>query len=149
MKIISKTSLILFVTLTIVSCSKSNSDETTLGNCATVCTYTIASGEKAATVPNSLDGTYELTYHSAQAGSPYTNGTKAKFTISNNTLTVEIEGKDCITIKNPVLIGSNNYKFKDSCRDNIAFNVSPNNNGDFNEINVEPLGTGWFGQFSK
>lgn len=149
MKILKNLFTVLFAILTIASCTQSNNDESNAGNCATECTYTLTSGENAATVPTSLDGTYELTYHSAQSGSPFTDGTKAKFTISNNTLTVEVEGKECITLKNPVLIGSNNYKFKDSCRDNIAFNVSPNNNGDFNEINVEPLGTGWFGQFSK
>lgn len=148
MKNVKQQFIALFTILILASCTES-SKEPSAADCATECSYTLASGETAATVPSSLDGTYELTYHSAQPGSPYTNGTKAKFTISNNMLTVEVEGKECITIKNPVLIGSNNYKFKDSCRDNFAFNVSPNNNGDFNEINIEPLGVGWFGQFSK
>lgn len=148
MKTLYKTTVLL-IALLVTACT-SNNDEPSGGTCATTCTHTLASGETAGTVPSSLDGTYELTYHSAQPGSPFTNGTKAKFTISNNVLTVEVEGKDCITIKNPVLIGSNNYKFKDSCRDNIGYNVSPNNGGaSLNEINIEPLGQGWHGQFSK
>ena len=148
MKTIKKISFLILVLTIITACSKSE-ESTNAGNCATECEYTIASTETLGTVPSSLDGTYELTYHSATSDSPYTNGTKATFTVSNNMLTVAIDGKECITIKNPVLLGSNNYKFKDSCRDNIAFNLSPNNDGSFNEINVEPLGIGWFGQFSQ
>lgn len=147
MKTLYKIKVITLV-LFIAACT-SNNDEPSSATCATTCEYTLASGENAGTMPSSLDGTYELTYHSAQPGSPFTNGTKAKFTIANNVLTVEVEGKDCITLKNPVLIGTNNYKFKDSCRDNIGYNVSPNNGGSFNEINIEPLGQGWHGQFSK
>ncbi|MGB0890704.1 MAG: hypothetical protein ACPGUU_00035 [Flavobacteriaceae bacterium] len=148
MKNLKKISLLLLLTLTIVACSKNDDESSSATDCINECAYTIASGETAATVPSSLEGTYELTYHSAQTGSPFTDGTKATFTLSNNELTVVIDGK-CITIKNPVLRGSNNYLFKDTCENSITYNVSPNNNGSFNEINIEPLGTGWFGQFSK
>ncbi|OSY86908.1 hypothetical protein WH52_14080 [Tenacibaculum holothuriorum] len=143
--------LIIFVAFTSLlwNCSDDETPQQNAANCSTECSYTLASGENAGTVPSSLDGTYELTYHSAQNGSPFSNGTKATFTISNNVLTVKVEGKDCITLKNPVLLGTNNFKFKDNCRDNIGYNVSPNNNGTFNEINIEPLGQGWHGQFSK
>lgn len=137
---------ILSVVSFFIACSANEEDTS---SCATVCDYTLASGETAGTVPSSLDGTYTLTYGFAQAGSPFTDGTVGTFTISNNELTVEINGFECITLTNPVLIGTNNYKFKDDCRDNIAYNVSPNNNGDFNEINIEPLGQGFFGQFAQ
>lgn len=137
--------LILFAFL--ISACTTNSTDDVGNNCANTCDYTLASGETAATVPSSLDGTYNLTYGFAQSGSPFADGTTATFIISNNELTVEVDGFECITLKNPVLIGTNNYKFKDDCRDNIGYNVSPNNDGSFNEINIEPLGQGWYGQF--
>lgn len=129
----------------LTSCSTNN--DTNLASCDTVCEYTLASGETAGVVPTSLDGTYTLTYGFAQPGSPFTDGVMGTFTVSNNELTVEIDGFECITLRNPVLIGTNNYKFKDDCRDNIGYNLSPNNDGSFNEINIEPLGNGFFGQF--
>ena len=147
MKTLKKISILFLSTLLWVSCT-SNDNSPVGGTCDTECTYTIASGESAATVPSSLDGTYNLTYHSAQAGSPFTNGTTATFTVANNELTVEING-ECLTIKNPVLRGTNNYLFKDNCDKNITYNLSPNSNGSFNEINIEPLGQGWLGQFSE
>lgn len=146
MKLLRKMQYIAVLILLITACETNNQSSS---GCATECSYTLASGETAGTVPTSLEGTYNLVYGFAQTGSPYTNGTTATFTIMNNELTVEIEGHDCITLKNPVLLGTNNYKFKDDCRDDIAFNVSPNNNGTFNEINVEPLGQGWLGQFHQ
>ncbi|MDT7830952.1 hypothetical protein RQM59_01090 [Flavobacteriaceae bacterium S356] len=146
MKIVRKISSLVAILLLAAACTTNNQNTS---DCETECSYTLASGETAGTVPTSIEGTYNLTYSFAQTGSPYTDGTTATFTLINNELTVEIEGHDCITLKNPVLIGTNNYKFKDDCRDNIAFNVSPNNNGTFNEINVEPLGQGWLGQFHE
>lgn len=146
MKLLRKFSYLFVATLLISSCT-SNTQNTS--GCDTECAYTLAAGETVGTVPTSLEGTYNLTYGFAQTGSPFTNGTTATFTIVNNELTVEVSGQECITLKNPVLIGTNNYKFKDDCRDNIAYNVSPNNNGAFNEINVEPLGQGWLGQFHQ
>lgn len=146
MTLLRKIQCIAVTALLITACETNNQNTS---SCATECSYTLASGETMGTVPTSLEGTYNLTYGFAQPGSPYTDGTTATFTILNNELTVEIEGHDCITLKNPVLLGTNNFKFKDDCRDNIAFNVSPNNNGTFNEINVEPLGQGWLGQFHE
>ncbi len=84
--------LLFISTLIWFSCT-SNDNPLSGGNCATECSYTIASGEIAGTVPSSLDGTYNLTYHSAQTGSPFTNGTTATFTVANNELTVEINGE--------------------------------------------------------
>lgn len=144
-----KTLLFLSLFTVLLSCSNNDDNDEAGASCDTICEYTIVSGETAAAVPSTLDGTYNLTYHSAQPGSPFTNGTTATFTLSNNELTVEIAGGECLTIKNPVLRGSNNYLFKDDCRDNITYNLSPNNDGSFNEINIEPLGTGWLGQFSE
>ncbi len=54
-----------------------------------------------------------------------------------------------MTIKNPILRGTNNFLFIDTCNKNITYNLSPNNNGTFNEINIEPIGQGWYGQFSE
>lgn len=139
-----KTFLLATFILSFIAC-ETNSDDMT--SCENTCDYTLASGETGGTVPSSIDGTYTLTYGFAQSGSPFADGTMATFTISNNELTVEVDGFDCITLRNPVLIGSNNFKFKDDCRDNIGYNVSPNNDGSFNEINIEPLGQGWYGQF--
>ena len=141
-----KSLLIIASLVFFISCENGEEDMTS-GSCSNTCDYTLTSGQTSATVPSALDGTYNLTYGFAQTGSPFTDGTKATFTISNNELTVEIEGQECITLRNPVLIGTNNYKFMDDCRDNIGYNVSPNNNGSFNEINIEPLGQGWLGQF--
>lgn len=52
---------LLFFTFLIVNCT-SNSDE---GDC-TECSYTVASGETAGTVPSTLDGEYNLTYRFPQ-----------------------------------------------------------------------------------
>lgn len=146
MKILRNFSYLFTFCLFVLSC-ESNSQSSS--GCDTECSYTLASGETAGTVPTSIEGTYSLTFSYAQPGSPFTDGTMGTFTLSNNELTVEIDGMDCITLKNPVLLGTNNYKFKDDCRDNIGYNVSPNNNGTFNEINIEPLGQGWLGQFHE
>jgi hypothetical protein len=141
-----KRTFIITLLIAIASCT---SNEENSASCDTVCEYTLASGETAATVPSELDGTYTLTYGFEQPGSPFTDGTMGTFTLMNNELTVEIDGFECITLRNPVFIGSGNYKFKDDCRDNIGYNVSANTNGSFNEINIEPLDQGFFGQFHQ
>jgi len=146
-----KLSYILFITLlstVVISCDNNDdTDMSSVANCDNVCDYTLTSGQNAATVPSGLDGTYNMIYDYAQTGSPFANGTTATFILSNNTLTVEIEGEDCITLNNPVLIGTDNYKFMDNCVNSIGYNVSANTDGSLNEINVEPLGVGWYGQF--
>jgi hypothetical protein len=132
--------------LLITSCTNSN---TTPGSCDTVCEYTVASGETAGTMVSGSDGSYELTFDYAQPGSPFTNGTTAKFTLMNNVLTVEITGKDCITIKNPIKTSQTEYTFKDTCRDNLSYSVSATSGGDLNEINISSTSGTWFGQFTK
>ncbi|TVZ56029.1 hypothetical protein OD91_1308 [Lutibacter sp. Hel_I_33_5] len=137
----------VFILSIIISCSK-NDENTGGGNCSEECVYTITANETAGTAASSLDGVHNLTMHHADAASPYPDGTKAKFTIANNVLTVEIDGK-CITIKNPILTvaGSTEVKFKDSCRDKISYDVSENK-GSLNEVNISDLNGKWLGQFN-
>ncbi|MBL7711355.1 MAG: hypothetical protein JNL13_02780, partial [Chitinophagaceae bacterium] len=85
----------------------------------------------------------------AESGSLFSNGTKATAVFSDKTLYIKVEGFDCITLKNPVLRGADNYLFKDNCRDSITYNVSANGDGTFAEINIEPIGQGFYGQFAK
>ena len=132
------------LSLILVSCSSTDKNS----GCEE-CSYTVASGETAGTVPSSLDGIFDLTYSNAQTGSPFTNGTKATFTISNNQLTVEINGK-CILLKNPIKTSPSENTFKDTCTDNYQYSVSTNQSGALNEINLSSTtGTGFYGQFKQ
>ncbi len=119
------------------------------------CEATIGADETAATVPNSAFGTYNVEYTFADVNSPFELGAIATFIVkSNQTLSVAIDGFECITISNPVWrFGadetSGNYTFKDECRDMLAYNLSYNSDGSFNEVNIEPSeGAGFFGQFT-
>lgn len=147
MKTLQKIASALFISILIVSCN--NNGDANESNCSTVCEYTITSNETAAAAISGSDGSYELTFDYAKTGSPFTNGTKAKFTLLNNVLTVEVEGKDCITIKNPIQTSPSEYTFKDTCRDNLSYSVSATSNGQLNEINVSSTNGTWFGQFKK
>lgn len=146
MKTSQKLTFLLFVGIMLTACSK-NEDNT--GGC-TVCEYKLTSGDKAATASAGLHGTHELSMKFAKSDSPFPNGTKATFTISANELKVEIEGKECITIKNPVLTvaGSTEIKFKDTCRDKVTYDVSMTTNGGLNEVNISNLSGKWLGQFN-
>ena len=136
----------LFLSI-LIGC-ESNDDETTNAiNCSDECVYSIATGENGVSIPTSIHGTYNLTYTFASANSPFTDGTEATFSLSANTLVVSIDGEDCITVENPIERGSENFLFKDTCRDNLTYNISMNSNGTFAEINIEPIGTGFYGQF--
>lgn len=147
MKTVQKISVFLLASFLWIGCA--NDEETSKENCANTCNYTIASDETAGSVPTSINNTYNLIYDYAQPDSPFTNGTKGTFIIQNNELTVTIEGTECITLKNPILRGQDNYLFIDNCRNNITYNLSLNTDGSFNEINIEPIGTGWLGQFHQ
>lgn len=146
MKILKNVTITVLFIIVSISCSSSKS-----GNdlCDTECEYTIAAGETAGTVASSLDGTYNLTFNFAASGAPFTDGTTGTFTINNNELTVEINGKECMTIKNPILTtaGSSEVKFKDTCRDQISYDVSEVN-GKLNEINISSINGTWLGQFN-
>ena len=87
MKTLKNVLTLFLATFLWIGCSN-NEDSSSSSNCDTVCSYTLASGESAGTLPVSLDGTYTLTYHSAQTGSPFTDGTVAVFTVSNNGLSL-------------------------------------------------------------
>jgi hypothetical protein len=117
-----------------------------------VCEPALLSDETAATIPTGIQGSFSFTYNYAEPESPFSNGTKASFTITaGQELIVELDGEDCYTLKNPALRfngAAGNYFFKDDCVHNICFNVSENQDGTLNEINVQPVsGVGWYGQF--
>jgi len=149
MKILKNGILLLFTIVALASCNNSKSGG---GLCDNECTYTIAAGETAGTVASAAEGTHNLTFHYAAANSPIADGTKATFTVSDNTLTVEIEGMDCITIKNPIsrFSGSTEVSFIDNCSSvKLSFDVSEHN-GSLNEVNLSS-GDGNFtflGQFN-
>ena len=142
----------LSLIVTISSCSEEPGSSSCSGT--QICSPQVGANETAATVPSSLYGIYETTYDFQQTGSPFDNGTMATFELtSSNTLIVTISGSTCYEIENPVFrfaTTSGNYTFKDDCFNNVAFNVSENASGAFNEVNAEPLNsTGWFGQFAE
>ena len=136
----------LFRSAFVVACSKNNSS----GDCDS-CSYSKVSGETDATVSSTIVGKYELTMHYANSTSPYPDGTKATFTISETELLVEISGKGCITLKNPVFTapGATEVVFKDTCRDNMLYGVSRTSAGALNEINISTLTGTWLGQFKE
>lgn len=143
-----KITLIFFAATVLLACSSNSKSNP--GNCATVCEYTLASGETAGTAATSIEGEHNLTMSFADAASPFSDGTKATFTLINNILTVEVDGQECITIKNPILTtsGSTEIQFKDTCRDNLVYAVSMTQNGDLNEINLGDLNGKFLGQFN-
>lgn len=149
MRILQKITILFLTTCLWISCSDDDAKTSSATSCSTVCSYTLASGENAGTIPANIEGTYNLVYDFAEPNSPFTNGTKGEFTFANNELTVAIEGEECITIKNPVDIGFGNFHFTDTCRDDLVYNVSLNTDGSFNEINIQPIGTGFYGQFKQ
>lgn len=137
---------ILLVSITVLS-SCSDDNERSNSNCSNSCEYTIASNETAGTVPSSIHGTFELTMTFAQTGSPIADGTTGTFTVTADELTVEIEGMECITIKNPIQTSSAENTFIDTCRDNYKYSVSTTPSGDLNEINLSKADGTFLGQF--
>lgn len=140
--------------LTISACNSNSDDPANPSPSACdgpECSPALLADETAAIIPTSLQGTHHFIYGYQQDGSPFSDGTQATFTLNNNELIVEIEGEQCITLKNPALRygnNSDNYFFKDDCNQNICYNVSANTDKVMNEINIQPVsGTGWFGQF--
>jgi hypothetical protein len=149
MKTLKKVLTTLLITAFFIGCS--SNDDSSSGNCNTECEYTLTSSDTAGTAATSIEGTYNLTMHFPDAASPFSEGTKATFTLLNNILTVEIEGQDCITIKNPRLTtaGSTEIQFRDTCRDKISYDVSMISTGELNEINISSTETNkWLGQFN-
>lgn len=132
--------------IVLLSCSSNN---TVVGACATTCTYTLTAGETAGTVPASLIGTHMLTYTEIVAGAPFANGVSATFTLTNNELTVEIDGMECITLQNPIQSSPSEVTFVDDCRDNLKYSVSATQSGGLNEINVSSTSNQFLGQFTE
>lgn len=132
-----------FSILFIAACS-SNDDSS---NGCEQCTYTVAQGETAATVSTPLIGEFNLTLDISQNGYDIPQGTKGKFTVSANEMIVEIDGKQCITLKNPIKTSPVEYVFKDDCRDNLMYAISESNNGGLNEVNVITISGSFIGQF--
>lgn len=145
MKILQKIMIVLFTSALVIGCSKSGGS----GDCS-ACAYTKVSGETDATTATSLHGEYQLTMHYASTNSPFPDGTKATFTISEKELIVAVEGKDCITLQNPVFMqaGATEVVFKDTCNENIMYGVSITSTGKLNEINIATISGTWLGQFN-
>ena len=147
MKNLKKFTLLVFLTIFTISCTNSNSSSS---SCDNVCEYTLASGETATTVTSPIIGTYNVTYTFADSDSPIPKGTKAVIEISANEMIITVEGKDCVSIKNPFRIsGGVQDIFRDNCVANLSYHISTKQDGSFNEINVFDLGKEWYGQFTK
>ncbi|MFT6873658.1 MAG: hypothetical protein ACI8Q1_003141 [Parvicella sp.] len=146
-----KRNLILFFTIGIfcLGCGEDepapNSDD-----CAgQVCEATPGTNETATTVPATLHGTYNMIITFAESNSPYPEGTRATFTISETRLTITIAGEDCFSIVNPVVRSPFNAPvFKADCIGDIAFQIAANQSGGLEEINmILASGPGYYGQF--
>jgi hypothetical protein len=141
-----KTILLRSLLIALVSCSN-NSDST--ATCATSCSYTLTASETAGTVPAALEGTFTLVYTQIIAGAPFSNNIMGTFTLTNNQLTVEIDGMDCITLNNPIQTSVAEVTFVDDCRDNLKYAVSVTTAGTLNEVNVLSTSNQFFGQFTE
>lgn len=140
----------LFISLFLLSCSDDDAEELS-GDCSTVCEYTLEAGQDPGSVPSSLHGELNLVLDFATPQSPFPEGTAAIFTVSETEMTVEIEGQDCITIRNPYRVpGTTEDNFVDDCRDNYIYGISADQSGNLNEINLGSVAGGniqFLGQF--
>ena len=144
MKKIKQITCLTLLTVLFFACSSSNSSS---NGCLT-CTYTLASGETAGTVPADLIGVHNLTLQYSQNGYTFSDGTKATFTITAKQMTVEIDGADCILLENPTASANQvEFTFTDNCRDNLKYSASISSNGGINEVNVGTLSGTFYGQF--
>ncbi|WP_339608648.1 hypothetical protein [uncultured Roseivirga sp.] len=140
--------LLVFAFLIITSCG--NEDPPTKDDCGgQVCEATPGTDETSTTVPNSLNGTYNMVITYAESNSPYPEGTTATFIIAAEKLTVSIDGEDCFSIINPVNRSPFTAPtFKADCIGDIAFQVAANQSGGLEEINlILASGPGYYGQF--
>lgn len=147
MKTFKKITFLCLMLTAIISCT--NNDNNSSG-CET-CTYTPATGETEATVSKQLIGTFNLTLDFV-ASSSYSLplGTKAKFTVFEKEMNIEIEGKECITLKNPITSQSSvEFVFIDNCRDQYKYAISESGNGGLNEVNVISINGTFLGQFKE
>jgi len=141
---------VLSIPLFLLSCDDDD-NQTSSANCSTVCEYILEAGQEPGSVPASLHGVLNLTLDFATPQSPFPQGTPATFTVSETEMTVEIEGEECITLRNPFRIpGTSEDNFVDNCRDDYVFGISADQNGNLNEINLGSIaGSGFqfLGQF--
>lgn len=144
-----KTLIFSIIFLFALSCGE-NDDVPTAEDCAgQVCEATPGANEAATTVPASLHGTYDMIITFAESNSPYPEGTKATFTISETRLTITIAGEDCFSIVNPVTRSPFSAPvFKADCIGDLAFQIAANQSGGVEEINmIFASGPGYYGQF--
>ncbi len=146
--------VILFAAFVLVACTADSGDKTgtgTPGPACTTCEPDRTAGEAAATPSAGMVATHELTMQFAKPESPYPDGTKGTFVIgADNTLKVTINGV-CTLIKNPVVRAASSVEFifKDNCSKNVEYQASATPSGTLNEINIGPVGGGYFGQFHQ
>jgi len=139
--------------LILFSCSNDddNNNDNDSTNCSTVCEYSLEAGQDPGSVPASLHGELNLVLDFATPQSPFPVGTAATFTVSETEMTVEIEGEECITLRNPYRIpATTEDNFIDNCRDDYIFGISADQNGNLNEINLGSIAGGniqFLGQF--
>jgi len=145
-----KLSCLLLMVLFFQACSDDDNEDSS-ANCSTVCEYTLEAGQDPGSVPAGLHGELNLVLDLATPQSPFPEGTTATFTVSETEMTVEIEGEECITLRNPYRIpGTTEDNFVDDCRDNYIFGISGDQNGNLNEINLGSIAGGsiqFLGQF--
>ena len=141
-----KTILFCFLLVALSYCSNNNNSTAT---CSTSCSYTLTGSETAGTVPAALEGTFSLVYTEIVAGAPFSNNVMGTFTLTNNQLTVEIDGMDCITLNNPIQTSPAEVTFVDDCRDNLKYAVSVTQTGTLNEVNILSTSNQFFGQFTE
>lgn len=63
-------------------------------------------------------------------------------------MTVEIDGQECVTLKNPIQTSPSEWTFVDNCRDDYIYGISQTPNGELNEINLGTLSFQFLGQFA-
>lgn len=144
-----KTLFLTIIFLFALSCGE-NDDVPTAEDCAgQVCEATPGTNETATTVPASLLGTIDMIITFAESNSPYPEGTRATFTISETRLAITIEGEECFSIVNPVVRSPFQAPvFKADCIGDIAFQIAANQSGGVEEINmILASGPGYYGQF--
>ena len=101
--------------------------------------------QSAATIPAGLEGTYSLTFGSAQQGAPLVNGDKLDVVISSGgTLCI-----DKYILANPVLEGSNTAEAVwHAPAVGVKLALSNISTGTFNELNVFSTSNQFLGQFT-
>lgn len=104
----------------------------------------VSQTESPATIPSSLEGTYELTYDAINSGGPFSGGETVTLVInSNGTLCV-----NDLSLSDPVLFNGNPAEaiWTDSSS-GFRYSVSNLTSG-FNEVNVNNTSGTFFGQLS-